>query len=49
MTTNELIRNMTRYFYLQSKIMLCMNDIDYMIYHDEYETLTEYNGFLTEV
>ncbi len=49
MTADDLTRLTIRFFYLQSKFMLCMNDIDYIIYHDEFETLTEYNGFLTEV
>ena len=49
MTTEELERNVRRFFYLESKVLMCIDPINYIIYRDEFEQLTEYNGFLTEV
>ena len=49
MTAEELERNMRRYFYLQSKVLLCVDPVSYLVYRDEFETMTEYNGFLVEV
>ena len=47
-SAEELDRNVRRFFYLESKVLLCANPINYLVYRDEFETLTEYNGFITE-
>lgn len=49
MTAEELDRNVRRFFYLESKVLMCINPVNYLIYRDEFETMTEYNGFLVEV
>ncbi len=48
MTAEELVRHIRRLFYLESKFLLCIDPINYLIYRDEFETMTEYNGFLVE-
>jgi len=48
-TAEQAMKRFNRLGYLLSKEMLCMNDIDYIVYRDEFETMTEYNGFLIEV
>lgn len=48
-TAEEVMQYINRLSYLLSKELLCMNNVDYLIYRDDFETMTEYNGFLVEV